>query len=112
MEIVVKDLIELIDLKQGLDTTVIDVQEITPIADFIFIITANSSVHLKSLGKYVVDFFVEKKMDKFLSSKSTNFDNNWVLIDGGEIIVNLFLKDVRDFYSLEKLYYKGKIIKS
>jgi ribosome-associated protein len=112
MEIVVKELIELINSKQGIDTTVIDVTEITSIADYILITTANSSVHIKSLGNYIVDFFKEKNMNKFLSNRNINLDNTWVLIDGGEIIVNLFLKDARDFYSLEKLYYKGKIIKS
>ena len=31
-------------------------------------------------------------------------DSDWVLIDGKDILVNVFTKDARDYYELDKFY--------
>jgi ribosome-associated protein len=110
MEKILKELIEVIELKQGDDLVVIDVKETFPITDYIFIITANSSVHSTSLANYIIEFFLQKNLGNFFIRKNMNLDNPWILIDGGQILVNIFLKDAREFYNLEKLYFKGNVV--
>ena len=104
-------LIELINSKKGEDILVIDVEEITVVAKYIVIITATSLVHSNSLGKYIINFFEENGFDN-LYKKRPDLNNPWVLIDASDIIVNIFLPETRDFYNLDRLYFKGKILYS
>lgn len=106
---ILDDLIELIQSRKGEDLLVVDVNEITSIADYIVIVTANSTVHANSLATYVMEFFEEKGL-KNLYKRRPDLKNPWILIDSGEVIVNVFMREEREFYNLEKLYFKGKII--
>lgn len=110
MDELVDKLIKLIIEKKGEDITVIDVDETSGFAKYVFIVTVNSLTHSKSLGKYIVDFFIENDLKKFLYNKRIETSNPWVLIDGGSIVVHLFMPDTREYYSLEKLYFNGKLL--
>ena len=102
-------LIELIDSKKGEDIIAIDVEEITSIAQYIVIVTANSLVHSNSLAKNILDFLDENGFHN-LYKRKPDLNNPWILIDTSDIVVNIFLPDLREFYSLEKLFFKGKIV--
>lgn len=110
MDKILKDLIELINSKQGANLVVIDVVGLTTICDFIYVVTANSLVHSRSLSQYIIDFFNQNNLLK--KNITSDLNNPWVLIDGGNIIVNIFLKETREFYNLEKLYFNGKVIQN
>ncbi len=102
-------LLDLIDEKKGENLEVIDVSEITSIARYIVIVTTRTSVHSNSLAKHIIDYFF-KNAPKLLYTKTPKYNNPWILIDALEIIVHIFMPEVRTFYSLEKLYFKGKKI--
>jgi ribosome-associated protein len=104
-----EDLIKLIEDKKGMDVVVIDVEQITTIAKYIIIMTSTSMVHSNSLAKYIIDFFEKSNLNS-LYKKNIVLNNPWILIDGSDIIANIFLKETREFYSLEKIFFKGKII--
>ena len=38
-------------------------------------------------------------------------DGKWILIDYGEIIVHIFLPEIRNYYNLEKLWGDAEVIK-
>ena len=46
----------------------------------------------------------------YLLSKNVPTNNPWILIDASDIIIHIFEKEVRDFYNLEKLYTRGKVV--
>lgn len=106
----VKKVIDFIESKKGENLVVIDIKEISVIADYIFIVTANSTTHSNSLAKYILDFFIESGYGDMLYNKNITLNNPWILIDAKDIIIHIFLHETREFYSLEKLYFKGKII--
>lgn len=106
----VKKVIDFIESKKGENLVVIDIREISIIADYIFIVTANSTTHSNSLAKYIIDFFIESSYGDMLYNKNLTLNNPWLLIDAKDIVIHIFLQETREFYSLEKLYFKGKII--
>ena len=110
MESIVKQLIELLESKKAENIIAIDVTGLTSIADYIIVASANSNTHASSLGKYTVDFFLESDNKDFLYKKNVELNNPWILIDAKDIVVHIFMPPEREFYSIEKLYSKGKII--
>ena len=91
-----------LDDKQGADIRLLKTEELTVLADYFVICTANSTTHVRTLYDEV---------DKRLSMagqppirREGYRQGGWVLLDFGCVIVHLFLKEARDFYSLERLW--------
>lgn len=110
MESLVTELIDLINEKSGEHLTVIDVSEITTVTKYVFIFTTNSKVHAQSITKYIINHLIEKDHGKYLMSKSVETNNPWILIDASDMIFHAFDKESREFYNLEKLYFRGNVI--
>jgi ribosome-associated protein len=102
--------VELLNEKKGENITIIDVDKISNIAKYIIIVSANSTVHSASLSGYVIDFFKSNNSGELLFTRSPDTNNPWILIDGTDYLINIFLGETRNFYSLEKLFHKGNII--
>jgi ribosome-associated protein len=92
-----------------MDIIAIDVGQITSIAKYIIVVNSTSLVHSNSLAKYLIDFFKQGNIDS-LYKKNIELNNPWILIDASDIIVNIFLNETREFYSIEKIFFKGKIV--
>ena len=90
--------------KKGKDVMLIDVSERTVVTDYFVIATANSTTQVRSLADYV-----DEKMSKGKGIEPLHRDNNpqWYVVDYGNVIVHVFLKSVREVYSLERLWSDG-----
>ena len=92
--------------KLGLDIRVIEIADITVIADYMVIATGNSSTHVKALAEEV-----EYQLDKngvSVSHIEGYRSNNWILLDYVDVIVNVFSEEAREFYDLDRLWQDGK----
>jgi len=70
--------------------------------DYIFICTATSKRHAKSIAEHLIRHF---KAQLPQTPKSEGLEEcEWVLIDLNNIIVHIMLKETRDFYRLEQLW--------
>ena len=91
-----------LDRDKAENTVVVDLSGKTAIADYLVIATGNSQRHVGAMAGHI-----QRRM-KGLGLKGIAIEglNNcdWVLIDAGDVIVHLFRPEVRDFYSLEKLW--------
>ena len=72
------------------------------VADFLVIATGTSSRHVSSISVHLIDEF--KKLGVIGIKPEGLTRGDWVLIDGGDIIVHIFRDEVRQFYNLEKLW--------
>tara|TARA_B100000700_G_C14862386_1_gene769301 strand:- start:165 stop:539 length:375 start_codon:yes stop_codon:yes gene_type:complete len=71
-------------------------------ADYMVIASGNSNRQVIALSSKLIQ---EVKKLKAKSIRIEGMDQSeWVLIDFGDIIVHLFLEEVRNFYKLEKLW--------
>ena len=92
--------------KKGEDVRILDISEVSVLADYFIIANGNSNSQVKAL----VDN-VEEKMAKAgydLKQSEVNGSGTWVLLDYEDIIVHVFDKDNRLFYNLERIWSDGK----
>jgi len=91
-----------LDSKKAKDIKLLRTREITILADYFVICTANSTTQLKTLADEVEKTL--KENGEMPLKREGHRSGGWVLIDFGCVIVHLFLKDMRDFYTLERLW--------
>lgn len=83
------------------DTMPIDVHGRTSIADYIVVTSGRSNRHVASIAEHLIEA-LSKTGHKPRSEGLPTAD--WVLIDAGDIIVHVFRPEVREFYSLERMW--------
>ena len=71
-------------------------------ADFMMIASGNSVRHVSSISNRLIE---QSKREFKLRGRTEGIENSdWVLLDFGDVIVHIFGKEVREFYSLEKIW--------
>ncbi len=84
------------------DVVVIDLAGKTEIADFMVIATGNSQRQVGAMADHLQRKMKATGLKGVALEGLVNWD--WVLIDAGDVIVHLFRPEVRDFYSLDKIW--------
>ena len=100
--------VEALEDKKAEDIVIIDISEVSVIADYFIIAGGNNKSQIQALSD-VVD---EKLGRAGLPLKQIEGYNNanWILLDFGDIIVHIFDKENRLFYDLERIWCDGKKI--
>lgn len=80
----------------------IDVKGVCSFTDEIIIATANSNRHAISVLEKLVTYLKKNKIN--IIGTEGEVDSGWMLIDCGNIVVNIMRQDQRDFYDLENLW--------
>ena len=91
------------------DTIALDVSEMSSWTDYFIISTVRSQTHLRSLLDRLRSHMHLKGLKIPIGRKSLS-DEGWTLIDGGDFVIHLMERDKRDFYELEKLWFKSKTV--
>lgn len=90
------------------DVTVIDISEISPIADYFIIANGTNQNQLQAM-RDAADEALYKAGVKVLQIEG-NQSSTWILMDYGDIIIHIFSKEDRLFYDLERTWRDGKIV--
>lgn len=88
--------------KKARDIKVLKTEELTTIADYFVICTANSTTHIKTLSDEVTKALEDRGENPLRIEGHRG--GGWVLVDFGCVVVHLFLKDIREFYAIEHLW--------
>ena len=92
-----------IDEKQGENTIVLPVGPVVGITEY-FIVTSASNVRLvRAITDAVLNNVREAVGKGPLRSEGTR-EQQWVLIDYGDVVVHIFIDEMRRFYEIERLY--------
>lgn len=104
----VKIAVEALQEKKGEDVKVIDIHEVSVLADY-FIIADGSNVNqVQSMADNVEEMLGKAGYEcRQIEGYNTA---NWVLMDYGDIIVHVFCREDRLFYDLERIWRDGKTI--
>lgn len=96
------------DSKRAEDIIVLNVSEISLLADYFMICSANSERQINAIVDEIIDKEEEAKIEvKRVEGKE---GGKWVLIDLGDVIVHVFHNSERTFYNLEKLWADAPLV--
>jgi len=94
--------------RKAQDVRVLDMRQVTLIADYFVICSGDSMVHVKAIAGAIMD---EVKDDDLKIKRREGFDDaRWVLIDLGDVIVHVFHHAEREFYDLDNLWGDAQVV--
>lgn len=94
--------------KKGRDIVIIDIQEKASFADYFVICSGTSERQIQTLSDEVEERLIEEGL--VLKSIEGKHGSGWILMDFGDIIINLFTEETRERYSIEKIWGDCKFI--
>lgn len=89
--------------KKALDLDVLEVDELTSIADYFILCSAMSERQTQAIADGILDKMREEEHVKPLLVEGTT-PGRWILIDFGDFIFHIFTEETRRFYGLERLW--------
>ena len=91
-----------VDDDKAEDVVQIDLRGRSDVADYMVICSGRSSRQVAAISEKLTDRLrAEFRIAAKMEGKETG---DWVLIDGGDVIVHVFRPEVREFYQLEKMW--------
>jgi len=97
-----------LDKKKAIDIVIIDIGSESSFADYFVIASGNSERQIGSLSNEVQENLAkEEVIVKNIEGKQTS---GWILMDYGDVIINIFTQDMRQRYSIEKVWGDCEII--
>lgn len=94
--------------KRAQDIKILDLTKVTSITDYFVICTADSKPQVKAICQEIEEQLLNENIRVWHIEGLTNL--HWVLMDYVDLVVHIFLPEVRDFYSLERLWGDAEII--
>ena len=105
---VVKKAVEALEDKKAEDITVIDISEVSSIAEYFIIANGSNANQLAAMQDAVDEAFYKSGFQA--KQIEGNRNSTWILIDYNDVIVHLFSKEDRLFYDLERIWKDGKVV--
>ena len=105
---VARTIVDVLEEKKGENITIIDIEEIADFAEYFVICSGTSNRMIQSLLDSAKD--VVKKEHKISARIEGTSQDGWMLADFGDVILHVFSPAQRDYYRLEELWSKGKVL--
>ena len=107
-KVFLKEIVDAIQEKKGKDIVVADLTKLgNTICDYFVICQGNSPNQVSALADSIADTVREKCGKKPYAIDGMR-NCQWVAMDYGDILVHIFLPDVRTFYDIEHLWADAK----
>lgn len=96
-----KIVLEALDSVNLFDVVVYDMREKSPFFDYLVISSSTSARQLKGAVTHIQNDLAKAGYE--IASVEGKNSNSWILVDCKDIIVNVFTKEEREHYNLEKM---------
>jgi ribosome-associated protein len=90
------------------ETVTIDLRGKSAFSDYMIVTSGRANRHVGAIAENVTKALKETGIKNIHIEGLPNCD--WVLIDSGDVIVHVFRPEVREFYSLERLWTQGPTV--
>lgn len=96
-------IVQAADDRKGSDIRLLDVADVSYIADYFVVVTGFSNVQVRAIANAIEDN-VEAQWRRLPLRKEGQMEGSWILMDYGDVIVHIFLPKEREFYGLEAFW--------
>jgi ribosome-associated protein len=100
---------EAADDRKAADMVLINIAEVSTLADYLLIVTGFSKVQLRAISGSIIDK-IEEDFNRLPLRTEGQDRGGWVLIDYGDAIVHIMMPEQREFYNLEAFWGHGEMV--
>ena len=93
----------ILDDKLGKCITILNIGNVSSLADYFVIVTGDSTPQVKALMEAVREG-IKKQFDRLPVRMENDVRNRWNLLDYGDVVVHILHKDERETYAIEKFW--------
>ena len=104
-----RTVLDIIEDKKASDILVLDIREVSLLADYFVICTVETARQLGAIVDAIMPE-LKKRGVHTLGGVEGTMESGWVLIDFGDIVVHVFSPEKRAFYALDKLWKNAKTV--
>jgi ribosome-associated protein len=101
-------IVELAEDKKAADIVLLDLGELTTVADAFVICSGGSERQIAAIANGILEALRDEGIKPF--GREGTPESHWVLVDFGSVIVHVFTPPERDYYELEKHWSGAKVI--
>ena len=91
------------DDKQGSDIVVLNVGEVLAITELFVVTSASNAPQVRTIANEISARIREQLGMSPLHSEGVG-EQQWILLDYGDVVVHIFAEESRRFYEIERLY--------
>lgn len=103
-----RQLVDVLEEKKAENILLLDIHDIASFTDYFVICNGSSDRMLSALADAVSE--AAHRIFQLPARIEGLPEDGWLLVDLGDTVVHLFSPDQRDYYKLEQLWDKGKIL--
>ncbi|MFR1672016.1 MAG: ribosome silencing factor [Candidatus Gastranaerophilaceae bacterium] len=92
-----------LDDKLGKDITILNISNVSSLADYFVIVTGDSTPQVKALMENTKDK-IKKLFGRSPLRMENDAKNRWNLLDYGDVVVHILHRDERETYAIEKFW--------
>jgi len=104
-----RHIVEVIADKKGDDVLLLDIRQVSILADYFVIGSTTSERQAKGIIEGIKEGAKQTFGVRPLNVEGEPADG-WVLMDYGDVIVHLFTEEMRAYYDLEGLWQDGQVV--
>lgn len=114
-----KVIVKAMEDKKAYNIEILDIKDISPIADYFVICSASNLRQTRTIADEVDEKMAEYNVkavkvddeDLFGNPLREGYDTGkWILLDFNGIVVHIFSEDERDYYNLDKIWSDAKTL--
>jgi ribosome-associated protein len=94
--------------KKGFNILSLDVRGMSNVADYYVIAEGNVEKHVQALARDVCDAMLTEGVH--VSHIEGQKEGDWIVVDFSDVVVHLFIPEMREKYALEELWQKASIV--
>ncbi len=93
---------ETLDARKAFDVLIIDISPKSSFADYFVMASAGNERQLEALKDHIEDLLEPQGI--FPKSVEGKKESGWILMDYGDVIVNVLTQEMREKYNIEKIW--------